>query len=75
AIDVMIPNYRSNVELGTQIRDYFQANASKYHVRYIIYRQHIWTVASAAKGWRYMADRGGDTANHMDHVHISVYAN
>ena len=27
-----------------------------------------------SEGWRYMADRGGDSANHKNHVHITVFA-
>jgi hypothetical protein len=41
----------------------------------VIYRQHIWTVQRSSEGWRPMSDRGSPTANHMDHVHVSVYGN
>ncbi|MDQ1640746.1 MAG: hypothetical protein QOJ90_97, partial [Actinomycetota bacterium] len=27
----------------------------------------------SSEGWRPMADRGSTTANHYDHVHVSVY--
>jgi len=38
-------------------------------VKYIIWRQRIWFPGGS---WKAMADRGGVTANHYDHVHISV---
>lgn len=41
-------------------------------VQYIIWNQHIWNVDRAAEGWRAMTDRGSATANHLDHVHVSV---
>jgi hypothetical protein len=40
---------------------------------YIIYRQRIWDIRNASAGWVPMADRGSITANHFDHVHISVF--
>ncbi|ROR54145.1 uncharacterized protein YgiM (DUF1202 family) [Luteococcus japonicus] len=72
AVDVMLPNYRSNADLGWQIARYMRAHASELNIKYVIYRQQIWSVARSNEGWRPMADRGGDTANHMDHVHITV---
>jgi hypothetical protein len=39
-------------------------------VKYIIWRQRIWYPSSGT--WRGMADRGSATANHYDHVHVSV---
>ena len=27
----------------------------------------------AGEGWRWQPDRGSTTANHYDHVHVSVY--
>ena len=38
---------------------------------YIIWRQRYYDIRTGA-GWRMMADRGGVTANHYDHVHVSV---
>ena len=42
-------------------------------IMYIIYRQRIWDVRMASSGWVPMEDRGSITANHYDHVHISVF--
>lgn len=36
-------------------------------ITYVIWQQRI----NYGSGWQGMADRGGDTANHMDHVHLS----
>lgn len=42
-------------------------------VKHVIWRQRIWKRSEANKGWQKMRDRGGPTANHYDHVHVSVY--
>jgi hypothetical protein len=39
----------------------------------VIWSQQIWTVDRGSEGWRYMEDRGSTTANHYDHVHVTVY--
>jgi hypothetical protein len=63
----------SNVQLGYDITVWAQANASRLGIMYIIYRQRIWDIRIASSGWVPMADRGSITANHFDHVHISVF--
>ena len=62
-----------NVQRGYQIAAWAQANASQLGIMYIIYRQRIWDIRMASSGWVPMADRGSITANHFDHVHISVF--
>lgn len=42
-------------------------NMEALGVKYVIWRQRI----NTGDGWEGMEDRGGATANHMDHVHIS----
>lgn len=69
ALDFMIDG---DVDLGYRIRDFVQAHAAELDLYDIIYRQHIWTPVRASEGWRLMEDRGDPTANHMDHVHVSV---
>lgn len=73
ALDCMIPNYRSAAgrALGQSLAEWARAHAQELNIEYIIWNQHIWNVKRDAEGWRYMADRGGDTANHKDHVHIT----
>ncbi|MCW3158408.1 hypothetical protein [Micropruina sonneratiae] len=72
ALDVMIPKWKKNKSLGWSIAKYFakKKTAKKYKIHYVIFRQKIWTTATPR--WRKMANRGGATANHFDHVHISV---
>jgi hypothetical protein len=63
----------SNVQRGYDIASWAQANASRLGIMYIIYRQKIWDIRMASSGWVPMEDRGSITANHFDHVHISVF--
>jgi hypothetical protein len=76
AVDIMIPSWTTaeNAAYGWQIAHHFQDNAARYKVTYIIYRQSIWNAAYPDRGWRAMEDRGSSTANHYDHVHVSVSA-
>lgn len=57
---------------GDQMAAWAQAHAGPLHLLYLIHAQHIWSVARASEGWRLMPDRGSPTANHMDHLHVSV---
>ena len=69
AVDIMIPN----ASTGRHIADWVRANRKRLGVSEVIYAQHIWTVQRGSEGWRSMSDRGNATANHYDHVHVSVY--
>jgi hypothetical protein len=69
ALDIMT----SDVTLGTAIAEFLRAHASELHLYDVIWRQHIWTPERASEGWRSMPSRGSATANHYDHVHVSVY--
>ncbi len=68
ALDIMT----SDVALGNAIAAFLQQHASELHLFDILWRQHIWTPVRASEGWRLFADRGSATANHFDHVHVSV---
>ena len=68
ALDVMVSG-----GLGWQIAEFVRANAGTLGVSEVIYSQKIWTVQRGGEGWRYMSDRGSSTANHYDHVHVTVY--
>jgi hypothetical protein len=63
----------ANIQLGYDIKAWAQANASRLGIMYIICRQRIWDVRMGSAGWVQMEDRGSITANHYDHVHISVF--
>ena len=56
---------------GDRIKDYLIANRDKLNVKYVIWEQKIY---ASYTGWsgRPMEDRGSTTANHYDHVHVSV---
>ena len=58
-----------------QFTSFLGLRSSSLGVMEVIYRQQIWTVQRSSDGWRPMSDRGSPTANHMDHVHVSVYGN
>ncbi|MDO5736583.1 MAG: hypothetical protein Q4P15_08920 [Propionibacteriaceae bacterium] len=72
AVDVMIPDHKVNNALGWEIATYYRTNAERFNITYIIFDQKIWSAARDGQGWRSMAGRGGDTANHKDHVHINT---
>ena len=71
AIDVMIPNYQSDegIELGNQIAGLALANAERWGVIHVIWRQGYYP-GIGAPSWT--ADYGNETANHFDHVHIAT---
>ncbi|SEH47976.1 hypothetical protein SAMN04489835_0292 [Mycolicibacterium rutilum] len=71
AIDVMIPNARSEEgkALGDRVLDYVLANAERFGLNHAIWRQTIYRPGGSK---RTMANRGSDTANHYDHVHIAT---
>ncbi|MCE1179168.1 MAG: hypothetical protein LWW86_09115 [Micrococcales bacterium] len=73
ALDLMIPGYGTSAgrALGDQVAAYLISHADELDVKYVIWRQQIWV--DGASGWRAMADRGGVTANHYDHVHVTVH--
>lgn len=74
AVDIMIPKYKSSGgrAQGDAVAKYLKANAPRLGITYIIWRQRIWSVQRADEGWRPMSNRGSATANHYDHVHVSV---
>lgn len=69
AIDIMT----SDVQLGTAIAEFLKANAAEFNLYNVIWRQRIYTQERGGEGWRPMSSRGSATANHYDHIHVSVY--
>jgi uncharacterized protein YraI len=57
---------------GWDIVRYVQAHAGDLNVTYVIYQQQIWMTGDPTSQWKTMEDRGNETANHFDHVHVSV---
>ena len=79
AVDIMIPDYKSTqgISTGNAVAAYFQANAKKYGITYLIWRNKSWAVGQA--DWKpyngggfYSGSQINDTTLHMDHVHVSV---
>ncbi|OBA68420.1 hypothetical protein A5633_25750 [Mycolicibacterium elephantis] len=71
AIDVMIPNARSEAgkALGDSVLAYVLENAERFGLVHAIWRQTIYKPDGSQ---RLMSNRGSDTANHYDHVHIAT---
>jgi hypothetical protein len=76
ALDCMIPNYKSahGKALGFRLSRWARRNSDKLGINYVIWNQHIWNKRRDSQGWRAMGGRGSDSANHKNHVHITVYA-
>lgn len=70
AIDLMADKAK-----GDEIVAYLTQNYKALGIKYIIWQQRFYcnlpNIYGPANTWNLMDDRGGDTANHMDHVHIS----
>ncbi|MFC5230752.1 hypothetical protein [Pseudonocardia zijingensis] len=62
AVDFMVDR-----STGDALAECALANMDTLGVKYVIWRQRI----NHGNGWKRMEDRGGVTANHFDHVHIS----
>lgn len=69
AVDAMIDSNNG----GWEVARWLRANAGRLGVSEVIHAQKIWTVQRSGEGWRSMSDGGSATANHYDHVHVSVY--
>lgn len=69
AIDFMLTPGKDSAK-GWAVANYLAANASAFQIDHIIFEQKIWTPYKPY--WRPMANRGSITANHYDHVHVSV---
>jgi hypothetical protein len=62
ALDFMVDRATGNALAACALRD-----QKTLGVSYVIWRQRI----NFGSGWKPMEDRGGVTANHFDHVHVS----
>ena len=64
-----------NTELGDQIANYATSDMESNDINYVIWKQRFYanydSYYGPANTWNLMPDRGGDTANHYDHVHVS----
>ena len=62
ALDFMV-----DTQTGNALAAYVLAHQSELGAKYVIWQQRY----NDGSGWSAMADRGGETANHFDHVHVS----
>lgn len=69
AIDCMV---YGDSDTGEALASFLIDHADELNIKYIIWRQRIWQNLDGLRYWQTMEDRGSPTANHMDHVHISV---
>lgn len=69
AVDFMIPNYASAAgnDFGWAVAAWA---ARQPNVSYVIFDQMQYGTWNG--GWQKMSNRGSDTANHRDHVHVSM---
>jgi len=56
---------------GNAVAEWCIRNGRRVGIMYIIWQQRYYDIRTGS-GWRMMADRGSPTANHYDHVHVSV---
>jgi len=72
AVDFMVP---VNSAQGDQLAEYLTKNMDELGVYYIIWKQRFYmpqqNIYGPANTWNIMPNRGGVTANHYDHVHVS----
>ncbi|MFZ7177169.1 LysM peptidoglycan-binding domain-containing protein [Streptococcus hyovaginalis] len=72
AVDFMVPVSSS---LGDQVAQDAINNMSSRGISYVIWKQRFYAPYNSIYGpaytWNPMPDRGGVTANHYDHVHVS----
>lgn len=62
----------AEAERGDAVAEFLIKNGARLGVMYIIWKQRYYDIRSGG-GWDPMSDRGGVTANHWDHVHVSVF--
>lgn len=66
ALDVMVP---VGSDLGDEVNAWLEQNFTALNINYLIWEQKI--LLHPHGTWKHMEDRGNDTTNHFDHVHIS----
>lgn len=74
AVDMMMARYNTVAggaerTRGDQIASFAIDNERSYKLYYVIWRQRI--NSADGRGWRGMSNRGSNTQNHQDHVHVA----
>ena len=72
SVDFMVPVGSAK---GDELAEYITKNMKELGIYYVIWKQRFYMLQSNIYGpantWNLMPDRGGATANHYDHVHVS----
>ena len=72
AVDFMV---YSDSAKGDQLAEYLTKHMDELGVYYVIWKQRFYmsqqNIYGPANTWNMMSNRGGITANHYDHVHVS----
>lgn len=77
ATDLMVAELKEKTDKGQPIAQWVSEHASALRLNYVMWGQRIWNPdrdeAKPWSQWRFQhpKDRGGNTANHWDHVHVS----
>ncbi|KAJ9653836.1 hypothetical protein H2201_009091 [Coniosporium apollinis] len=68
-------DFKVRNEEGRPIAEWIMNNRGSLNLKYVIWGQKIWSPSRDAvgpwTGWRVMENRGDNTQNHWDHVHVS----
>lgn len=79
AVDAMIPDYLApaGIAEGDRLARWLVAHRKGLGVKYVIWRERIWSVDHQSEGWRDYCATGApctdDSSRHLNHVHISTY--
>ena len=72
SVDFMVPVGSAK---GDELAEYITKNMKELGIYYVIWKQRFYmpqyNIYGPANTWNLMPDRGGATANHYDHVHVS----
>ncbi|WP_299321558.1 hypothetical protein [uncultured Gemella sp.] len=72
SVDFMVPVGSAKSD---ELAEYITKNMKELVIYYVIWKQRFYMLQSNIYGpantWNLMPDRGGATANHYDHVHVS----
>lgn len=57
---------------GDEVATWVRTNASELGVSAVAWSEWVWTVERDGEGWRWVEDDTSTTADHYDHVHVTV---
>ena len=77
ALDPMVAPFGERLAknaVGDAVAKWAMDNYKDLNISYVIWEQKIWGPGGYGLQWTQMEDRGSNTQNHFDHVHISFYS-